>query len=237
MNGTSTMQPWKIRLSHFLVALSAMVTLDIGVAEAAQKANKPPIQLQGSAIMSEDDGDSISIDDVNDDEDGERAEVEETPVAEVAPAPKPKENKLKNNSKKGTKPKKRNKKREKLMEGFNKAEEFHKMWFHLPSTKIKTSLVKLTKFCKLACTASQCKDEEVANNCHLICPRETRKNCPDPLEKRSAKELDEPEDVEGGENPDSMAPSMPSHSQSGVSPDLMDSINQGENTLMESEEG
>ena len=229
------MQPWKIHLSHCLVALSAIMALDIGVAEAAQKMKKPPVQLQGSAIMSEDDGDTISIDEVNDDEDGEGADVEEAPAAEVPQAPKSKENKLKNNSKKGIKdkkPKKRDKKREKLMEGFNKAEEFHKMWFHLPSPKIKTSLDKLTKFCKIACTASQCKDEEVANNCHLICPRGTIKNCPDPLKNRNDKDSDETEE---GEDPDSMAPVMPSQAQSGVSPDLMDSINQGEGILTESE--
>lgn len=229
------MQPWKIHLSHCLVALSAMVTLDIGGAEATQKMKKPPVQLQGSAIMDEDDGDTISIDEANDDEDDGGADVAEAPVAEVTKEPKPKENKLKNNSKKGIKdkkPKKRDKKREKLMEGFNKAEEFHKMWFHLSSPKIKTSLDKLTKFCKIACTASQCKDEEVANNCHLICPRATIKNCPDPLKNRSNKD---PEEIEETEDPDSMAPVMPSQSQSGVSPDVMDSINQGESVLTESE--
>ena len=228
------MQPWKIRLSHLLVALSAIVVLDTGVVEAAQKMKKPPIQLQGSAIMSEDDGDTISIDEANDDEDGGGTEVEGAPTAEVTQAPKPKEDKLKNNSKKSKKPKKRDKKRQKLMEGFNRAEEFHKMWFHLPATKIKNSLDKLTKFCKIACTASQCKDEEVANNCHLICPRNTIKDCPDPLKNRSAKESDEIEEGEGGDA-NSMAPVMPSKSQSGVSPDVMDAINQGEGVLMESE--
>lgn len=230
MNGTSRMQPWKIRLSHLLVVLSAMMALDIGVAEAAQKTKKPPVQLQGSAIMSEvDDGDTISIDEVNED-----AEAEASPPEEAAETSKSKGNKSKDNAKKGKKEKrnkKRDKKREKLMEGFSKAEDFHKMWFHLPSTKIKTSLDKLTKFCKIACTASQCKDEEVANNCHLICPHGTIKKCPDPLKKPGAEDSDEGEEAEdtAEDSPQS------SQSQSMVSSDVTDSINQGDSVLMEAE--
>jgi hypothetical protein len=226
------MQPWTIRLSHWLLALSAMMFLDISVAEAAQKTKKPPVQLQGSAIMGElDDDDIISLDEENNDEGAADAEGETPSPAEVTEAPKPKGNVLKKGARKEKKEKKkkRDKKREKLIEGFKKAEDFHKMWFHLPSTKIKTSLDKLTKFCKVACTASQCKDEEVANNCHLICPHGTIKKCPDPLKKPGASEPDEVEDA------DFEVPSVSSSLQPGVSPNVTDSIDQGESMLIEDE--
>jgi len=229
VNGTSRMQPWKIRLSHLLVALSAMMILCMSIAEAAQRSKKPSAQLQGSAIMAElDEGDAIPMDEGNEDAGGEAVEEADAVLAVEAEETPKSENKLKKNAKKGRKNKKRDKKREKLMEGFSKAEDFHKMWFHLHHTKIKTSLEKLTKFCKIACTASQCKDEEVANNCHLICPSGTRKKCPDPLKKPS-------EETDEAEGADSDTPPVLSQLNPHISSDVTDSINQGENLLMEEE--
>gem|GEM_PF-2382065 len=239
------MRPWEIRLSHLWVTLFAIVALNMGVVEAAQKTKKPPTQLQGSAIMEEvDDEDAISIDEDNENEDAGDAEAATTP----SPAPKVKEdpevkgNKLKNNSnkeKKEKKNKKKDKKREKLMEGFGKAEDFHKMWFNLSSAKIKTSLDKLTKFCKIACTADQCADEEIANNCHLICPEATTKKCPDPLKKSRAKNSDEEEAIEEIEETEDTISTddvaSPASSPLSISPDVTDSINQGERILMEDE--
>lgn len=237
------MRPWEIRLSHLWVTFFTVITLGMGVAEATQKTKKPPAQLQGSAIMEElDDEDTIPIDEENEEEDVGGTETAEASPQEAAEEQKPKENKLKNNSKKGKKEKKnkkRDKKREKLMEGFGKAEDFHKMWFNLSSTKIKTSLDKLTKFCKIACTAGQCADEEIANNCHLICPEATTKKCPDPLKKSKEKDSDEEEAIEETEETEdatstnddaSLAPS-----QSGISSDVTDSINQSEKIFKEDE--
>lgn len=73
--------------------------------------------------------------------------------------------------------------KEKLLQVFHRAGEFHNEWFHLEPENIKTSLEKLRKFCRLACTAKQCRDEEIANHCHLICPNTTTRACPDPLHK------------------------------------------------------
>ncbi len=219
-SGTLRMQPWKMFLSRLLVAPLAMMILNLGVAEAASKAKKQPPPLQGSAIMGEvDDSDTISIDeDIDMDEDSGNIAADESPPA------KTKANKSKKN-------KKRNKKREKLMEGFSKAEDFHKMWFHLSSPKIKVSLEKLTKFCKIACTASQCADEEIAHNCHLICPATTTKKCPDPLKKAGAENSDAAEET--GETEDMTAPAPPAahplHPH--ISSDLMDSIHEGDSML------
>ena len=215
----------------------------MGVAEAAQKTKKPPAQLQGSAIMEElDDEDAIPIDEGSEDEDVEDTQAVAASPQKVEEEPNLRKNKLKNNSKKEKKEKKnkkRDKKREKLMEGFGKAEDFHKMWFNLSSTKIKTSLEKLTKFCKIACTASQCADEEIANNCHLICPEATTKKCPDPLKKSKAKDSEEEEETEETEEAEGAAPmdddASLASSQPYVSSDVADSINQGERILMEDE--
>lgn len=84
-------------------------------------------------------------------------------------------------------------KRKELKNSFSEAEEFHKTWFNMPFPKIKASLEKLTNFCKGACTKGQCGDEEVANNCHLMCPESTTKNCADPLKQADHESL-EPEE-------------------------------------------
>lgn len=112
--------------------------------------------------------------------------VKVTPLKEKYPPlpspgmPKAKEQKPKDFPK-PPKNKKQDKKRAKIMEGFAKAEEFHKSWFNAPPDKVKASCEKLTKFCKVACTRAQCADAEVANHCHLMCPKSTIRDCPDPL--------------------------------------------------------
>lgn len=212
------MQPWKLFWRRLLVALSAMMILNLGVAEAAQKTKKQPPPLQGSAIMGEvDDSDTIDEDIDMDEDSGNIAADESLPA-------KTKANKSKKN-------KKRDRKREKLMEGFSKAEDFHNMWFHLSSPKIKISLEKLTKFCKIACTARQCADEEIAHNCHLICPATTTKKCPDPLKKAGAENSEVAEETV--EMEDMAAPLLPAlpPTHPHISSDLTDSIHEGDSML------
>jgi len=83
-----------------------------------------------------------------------------------------------------------------LKAAFCEAEEFHKTWFNMPFPKIKASHEKLTKLCKSACTKSQCADEKMANNCHLMCPESTTKNCPDPLKQADHESLEPDEFVQ-----------------------------------------
>lgn len=217
------MQPWKMFLSRLLMAPLAMMILNLGVAEATQKAKKQPPPLQGSAIMGEVDDDT-TLDESNDGEDGGDIAVEESPST------KSKANSLKNKSKKT---KKRDKKKEKLMEGFSKAEEFHKTWFNLSSPKVKASLGNLTKFCKVACTAKQCADEEIAHNCHLICPAATTKKCPDPLKKARAESSSAEQEIDEGDMAGSAPAAPPLHPH--ISSDLTDSLHDGDSMLMESE--
>ena len=63
---------------------------------------------------------------------------------------------------------------------FKELEQFHHNWFNLPPNRVKKSLESAIKFCKVACTKDQCSaDTTVSNNCHLMCPTSTLKNCPD----------------------------------------------------------
>jgi outer membrane biosynthesis protein TonB len=119
-------------------------------------------------------------------EDGDEIEDDE----DDASSSKFKNSKNTNNiDKENDKIKKRDKNLEKLLQGFREAEDFHKKWYNLPLPKIKTSLEKLTKFCKVACTKKQCLNEDVGHNCHLMCPESTIKQCPDPL-KQGGEEAD-----------------------------------------------
>jgi len=92
-----------------------------------------------------------------------------------------------------------------LKAAFCEAEEFHKTWFNLPFPKIKASHEKLVKLCKSACTKSQCADDKVANNCHLMCPESTTKNCPDPLKQADHESLEPDEFVQGDDEETAMA--------------------------------
>ena len=62
-------------------------------------------------------------------------------------------------------------------------------WHNLPTTRITTSHENLIKFCKVACIKKHCLDREVADKCHLMCPEETTRQCPDPL-KEACQDVD-----------------------------------------------
>lgn len=86
---------------------------------------------------------------------------------------------------------KEKKKQEKILIGFEKAEKFHHDWFHFSPAQIKKSAENLTKFCTAACTKKQCMNLDIANNCHLMCPKSTREYCPDPLKRSISASSDE----------------------------------------------
>jgi hypothetical protein len=91
----------------------------------------------------------------------------------------PKKKKKKKKGKPGLSPKLRDTK-------FKELEQFHHNWFNLPPNRVKKSLENAIKFCKTACTKEQCSDAAVSNNCHLMCPTSTLKNCPDLTPKTEA---------------------------------------------------
>lgn len=141
----------------------------------------PKSKPQQSPIVGElDDSDTTPMEDgdeIVDDEDDD------------APSKSKNSRNANNLDKENEKIKKRDKNLEKLLQGFREAEDFHKKWYNLPLPKLKTSLEKLTKFCKVACTKKQCLNEDVGHNCHLMCPDLTTKQCPDPL-KQAGEEAD-----------------------------------------------
>jgi hypothetical protein len=211
--------------------------------EAGQKATKKSVVGQkNSPIVGVVDDDTLPADE---DDDEVAADEGKTPSA------KPKENlkesvkaetknktvKLKEKSKKEqAKEKKAAEKRKQLMEGFSKAEEFHKTWYHLPFPKIKTSLEKLERFCKAACTKSHCMDEEIAHNCHLMCPRSTTRQCADPLKKADDGGLGAEEAVPGDDDmfPEGMASASGPVTQV-APPSVSASIEQADAALKEGE--
>lgn len=149
---------------------------DTAVKQKAKPSSKPPLKKLENPIMGEDDPE---LDE--DDEEMASDEDEFPPVRSQLHSQS--DSKKKKTKAEIAKEQKAKKKRAKLLEGFRQGEEFHKKWFHLPSGKICTSLDKLKKFCKAACTKKHCMDEQVANNCHLICPDSTTKQCADPLKQ------------------------------------------------------
>lgn len=199
-NGTIYMQASKIRLSFMVLTL---VSFLLGAIECtaqtdqvqnitqrakvnklipatavklqAKPSSKPPLKKKENPIMGEDDPD------LDDDEEMTSDEDEAPPVRSQLQSPS--DSKKKKTKAEIAKEEKAKRKRAKLLEGFRQGEEFHKKWFHLPSGKICASLDKLKKFCKAACTKKHCLDEQVANNCHLICPDSTTKQCADPLKQ------------------------------------------------------
>lgn len=240
------MQAWKMLLSRLFVVLLPVMIIEMRDAEAAQKAKKSapkaaPKTVSSAIIGESDDSDTVPMDEDNDD----------IAADEVAPAAvkskealkgkdkKSKGNKEKDNKegdKENAKTKKRDKEREKLREGFRQAEDFHNTWYNLPGPKIKTSLEKLTKFCKFACTKSQCMNEEVANNCHLMCPESTTKHCPDPLKQSGDEDLATEEVmVSDTSSNDPAAFIDDSAMQASASPPMADSIDQGDSELMNGE--
>jgi hypothetical protein len=87
--------------------------------------------------------------------------------------------------------------RTKLKEGFRQGEIFHETWFNRSPGQVKASLQKLTKFCNIACTRFNCREKDIANNCHLICPESCTQDCPDPLNEGAEKNFIAPEIIEG----------------------------------------
>ncbi|MCE3231333.1 MAG: hypothetical protein K0R52_1261 [Alphaproteobacteria bacterium] len=197
---------WTRLLSRLPVILLSLTIIGQVSAEAAQKVRKPSVGQKNSSIVGVVEDDTIPPDEGDDDvaaDEGEAASLKpkENSRESVKPGTKNKNVKPKEKSKKEqAKEKKAAEKRKKLMEGFNKAEEFHKTWYHLPFPKIKTSLEKLEKFCKAACTKSHCMDEEIAHNCHLMCPGSTVKQCADPLKKADDGSLGAEESVPGDDD-------------------------------------
>ena len=157
---------------------------------------KPPLKKKENPIMGEDDPE------LDDDDEEMASDEDEVPPVRSQPQTQS-DSKKKKTKAEVAKEQKAKIKRAKLLEGFRQGEEFHKKWFHLPSGKICSSLDKLKKFCKAACTKKHCLDEQVANNCHLICPDSTTKQCADPLKKTDP---DAEEVTMGSEEPVSDVP-------------------------------
>jgi len=209
-----------LTLRRLSVAIFLMVILVCGHSYAVQSKKKSPPQENHAIVGEVDDG-------LPSDENDEGMGVQESSDVPI----NSQRSKLKNKEKKTKAPsqlKKRDKRREKLMEGFAMAEDFHKAWYHLPIAKVKSSLEKLTGFCRVACTRSQCADEEIANNCHLICPKPTTKQCPDPLQKASIEDIGDEDVVPLGEDP----PFVDS-----ISPSITTSLNRSDKTIEDGEEG
>lgn len=235
------MRAWKIFLRHLLTILLPIMILDLGGAEAAKKAKKSAVKQEDSPIIGElDESDAIPLDESDNEtatgeEEGAALKPNETSKTKV----KTSKNKGKNGKEKvkiKIKDKKAEQERKRIMEGFSQAEDFHKMWYNLPPAKIKASLASLTNFCKVTCTKKQCMDEEVANNCHLVCPETTTRQCADPLKQATPEETDTDEVVQG----DDIATDEPdladeSDVQGSDSPALASSLEQTDAALMEEE--
>lgn len=233
------MVTWKILLSRLLVLLLPIMMTMIGESAAASKVpvKAPKISKEtkanSTAIVGEsDDGEGAASEDEGDD--GAADEEQAPPKSkESSNAKGMKSKKGSKSNKDKAKDKKREKKRQKLLEGFRQAEDFHNSWYNLPHAKIKTSLDKLTKFCKVACTKSECMDKEVANNCHLICPTSTIKQCPDPL-KEGGDEGPDTEEELGGEaasnDPASLLDDSSSNNEDRT-PNVADYIDQADRDL------
>jgi len=184
-----SMRQVKVLLKFIEVTLLLIFCMNLGYLEAATKPKPKPQRERAveNAIVGEaDDIDNEPTVDEADEAVGlgveDEAPLMKGPTSEIKDRMSPfSDLKKPQKSKKSVIP---DKKRAQLMEGFKQAEEFHKKWHHLSKKAINTSHDKLTKFCKTACTPKNCKDAEIADNCHLICPDATKKNCPDPLEGR-----------------------------------------------------
>lgn len=198
------MQAWKLLLCRLSVSLLSIIVLSMGNAQAGQQVKnndvkiqpksklqqkpktkpKPQPQLkpkpQASPIIGEmDDTDTMPIED-------EEASPDEQDVA----SPKSKNTKgISATDQENATNKKRDKKKEQILEGFKQAQQFHMTWHNLPTTRITTSHENLIKFCKVACIKKHCLDREVADKCHLMCPEETTRQCPDPL-KEACQDVD-----------------------------------------------
>lgn len=233
------MRAWKIFLSHLLIILLPIMILDLGGAEAAKKAAKRTVKQEDSPIIGELDESDVIPPDEGDDETS--AGGEEGAAPQSTETSKTKEKNSKNKAKNGKEKvkkgdKKAAQKRKRIREGFSQAEDFHKTWYNLPLAQIKASLASLTNFCKVTCTKKQCMDEEVANNCHLVCPEITTSQCADPLKQVPPDETDADEVVLS----DDMATDAPdladeSGVQSSDSPALASSPEQTDAALMEGE--
>lgn len=130
--------------------------------------------------------------------------------------------------------KKREEMQKKINEGFSKAEDFHKLWYNLTSEKIKISLKNLTKFCKVACTKKQCMNDKVANNCHLMCPESTTKQCPDPLKRKGEEGEEVPLNMEEKKDDDPF-PGDEADSDPDIAEDITESIDEGDKDIMDRE--
>jgi hypothetical protein len=250
---------WTILSGRLLLTLLPLILMNLEGTEATQR----PIKTVGSSpIVGEDPDDSAlpENDEINGVA-ADATKAAPPDKEEAAPSKPPKKQKIKKknkkpnvkgktlkNKKKTAKEKTREKaeskakvqtaakeaqRRKKIKEDFSKAEEFHKDWFNMPFPKIKASLENLIKLCKGACTKSQCMDKTVGNNCHLMCPKSTIKECADPLqeptietEEATLNEDDEPSTDEMGplNNPE-------------VSPAITSSIQQADSILKEGNGG
>ncbi len=123
--------------------------------------------------------------------------------------------------------------RKKIKEDFSKAEEFHKDWFNMPFPKIKASLENLIKLCKGACTKSQCMDKTVGNNCHLMCPKSTTKECADPLQEPTI----EMEEATLSEDDEASTDEMGPLDNPEASPAITSSLQQADSVLKEGNGG
>lgn len=184
---------WKLFHGRLSILLLAIAVIGSGVIQAAPQAKKGTVKRENSPIVGELDENEALPPPENDD-----MSADEVTVTSINPPENQKNtgDGLKNKGKTRKdqlKEKKAEEKRKILMEGFKKAEDFHKTWYNLPVAQIKTSLEKLTMFCKSTCTKSQCRDEEVANHCHLMCPDSTTKLCPDPLKQANDKDMENAE--------------------------------------------
>jgi hypothetical protein len=210
-----------IVLSHVFVAFVLTIILGLGQCYAAIPSNKTSLPRETHAIVGEVDDNLPSEEDETSSQNADGPINPHQTLKAQIPGNGVQVKKVIHNSQ----PKIAHKRRAKLLEGFARAEDFHKVWFHLPTTKVKSSLEKLTRFCKIACTSNQCADDEIANNCHLICPESTTQNCPDPLKKiNSLKQMEDEISI------------PPSDASDPISPSITHSIKQAEMAISEGEE-
>jgi hypothetical protein len=176
------MRAWNTLLSHLSIALLSLMLLSSGSSEAAPKLQKASPKSQPSSIVGEiegmEDGDSaLGQDEVRTTQPKSKGKAKKTKSVRAL------EKEKLENIKRAKEQEKEKKKEERILTGFEKAEKFHNEWFHLSPVQLKKAAENLTKFCTVACTKKQCANLDIANNCHLMCPESTRKNCSDPLKQ------------------------------------------------------
>lgn len=179
--GNIKMQALYFVLCRMVIAMATLLLLDIGNPKAAtpSKDQNSKVLPQSKTLLKTKKKPQTIVGEM---EDTDTAPIEEEEISsdETGAASVKMKNTYEENTEE-TKHNKLDKKKKKIREGFRQAHKFHETWHHLPPAKVKCSLENLINFCKVACIKKHCMDKKIADQCHLMCPESTTKQCPDPL--------------------------------------------------------